>query len=691
MTGLWAITAGIALTLAGIAAPAAAQTTDPAPEVTIAAAGDIACSPLERPFNAGLGTPAGCRQKAVADVVRSMNPAAFLAVGDIQQHDGTYDEFMASYEPAFGDLKPITYPVPGNHEYNTPGGAGYYQYFGASAQPATASTYSFNVGSWHVIAINSTQCTPARPCGPGSAMSKWIAADVAANPTKCLAAFWHHPVYSAGQHGNNAPMVPVWNQLHSYGADLVLNGHDHSYQRSKPLGQASLTSTGTVADPVVSDDGMRQFIVATGGQNNFTVPSATSSQAAIDAMAVTAASPNPAVFGALRLRLGDGRYDFDFVPAEGVSFTDSGQAACRTKTPPIDVPAKPTVSVMRTGDGAVNINWTAQRWADRLPVTYTARLVGRAKQCVSTQTSCAISGLTNGQTYSVVVTASNDIADVLSEPVSFIPATRPSRPGIPTAAVTGDRIAVSWPASAYNGGLPVTYTATASPGGRKCTSATTSCTLTVATAGTYTVSVVASNEAGTSLAVTSTPVTVTAPDAATITSVARAGDGKITVSLSPGANAAQWLGVDYLVTSSPSTRTCTTTGTSCTVTGLTNGTSYTFTAVMRTATMRSAASAPSTGLIAARVPARTAAPTVVAAGPGAVTLTWPATTYNGGLPVTGYEALVGNGPQVVCRTTALTCTATGLQSGSTYWFTVVAINDAGRSANSPGSAVIRVQ
>ena len=676
----------MALAMTGmVTTPARAQN----PPVTIAAVGDIACDPDEPAFNGGLGTPAGCQQKAVGDTIRAMNPQAFLALGDLQYIDGSYDKFMSSYDPALGDLKPITFPIPGNHEYNTPKGAGYYQYFGEAAHPQTKGNYSFNLGAWHIIGINSTTCTPTNPCGPGSTMAKWIAADVAANPSQCLMAMWHHPLWSAGLHGAYTPMLPVWNQLNSYGADVVLNGHDHLYQRSKPLGSGSLNPDGSLGDPVVTQDGIVEFIVGTGGENNFeALPG--NNPAVTAAMDVIATNPNPGLFGPLKMVLGDTGYDYEFVPSAGSTpFQESGSRGCRTKTPPTDIPSVPSVSVTRSGDGTVTVAWQAQRFNDRLPVTYTAQIVGRARNCVSTATSCVISGLTNGQTYSVAVRASNDVAEVSSTPVEFVPAMPPSRTGIPTATTNGEQVTVSWPATSYNGGLPVTYAVTSSPGTASCTTAATSCTMRV-DPGVYRFNVVAVNEVGTSAVRISDPVSVGLPGPPTISGLTRAGDGKISVSLTPPADPGTRPIVDYLVTSSPGAKTCATATGTCTVTGLTNGTSYTFTAVARTSTLTSAPSTPSAALIAARVPVRTAAPTVAAAGSGAVALTWAPTTYDGGLPVTGYEVLIGNGPTVVCRTTALSCTATGLTAGTSYWFTVVAINEAGRSANSPGSLVIKV-
>lgn len=171
---------------------------------TVVAVGDVACDPDAPAFNSGLGTTAGCRQAAVAQAVTNARPESFFALGDLQYYDGTYDKFMKSYDPAFGGLTPITRPVPGNHEYKTPGASGYYKYFGAAAHPESKGTYSFNVGPWHVLAINSMACTKTHRCGPGSPMAKWIAADVSANPSSCVMAMWHHPLWSAGAHGNYA-------------------------------------------------------------------------------------------------------------------------------------------------------------------------------------------------------------------------------------------------------------------------------------------------------------------------------------------------------------------------------------------------------------------------------------------------------------------------------------------------------
>ena len=330
------IVAAAALLAAGLAA-AVHFSTDRKP-FRVMAVGDIACDPAEPAFADGEGTSAGCRQKAVGQAIMSQDPDAFLALGDLQYYDGTYEKFMQSYHPALGALLPITRPIPGNHEYKTPGGEGFYRYFGAAAHRESGGTYSFDAGDWHVLAINSMHCTPSRPCGPGSPMADWIAADVAASPSSCLMAMWHHPVWSAGAHGDYTPMAAVWNQLDSYGADVVLTGHDHLYQRFKPVGQGSVGPDGSMVDPLAVESGITGFVLGTGGENNYKA-SGLDKPTMAAALAGVGTNPDPAVFGALRMDLRADGMDYAFVPAAGTTFTDSGSLTCRPKTPPTSPPS----------------------------------------------------------------------------------------------------------------------------------------------------------------------------------------------------------------------------------------------------------------------------------------------------------------------------------------------------------------
>ena len=278
-----------------------------APPVTVVAAGDIACAPTSAYFNAGLGTADLCRQASTADLIGQLGADAVLVPGDVQYENGSYANFMASYDLSWGRYKSVTYPVPGNHEYGVPGAAGYFQYFGARAGDPQKGYYSFNLGGWHVVALNSN-CAAVGGCGAGSPQERWLRDDLAAHPNRCTLAYWHHPLFSSGKHGGNPATAALWSALTDAGAELALVGHDHHYERFAPQ-----TAAG-VADP----RGLRQFLVGTGGKSHY---------------AVTGAKPNSEVrdgntHGVLELKLAATGYSWRFVPAAGGTFTDAGSAAC---------------------------------------------------------------------------------------------------------------------------------------------------------------------------------------------------------------------------------------------------------------------------------------------------------------------------------------------------------------------------
>jgi hypothetical protein len=287
----------------------------PPKDPVIAAAGDIACEPTSASFNGGLGTANACRQKYTADVISSLGPiAGVLPLGDDQYEQGALSQYLGSYDLSWGRFSGLTYPAIGNHEYGTPGAAGYFDYFngagvlnGAAGERGKAY-YSYDIGTWHLIALNSN-CTQAGGCRAGSPQEIWLKADLAAHPAACTVAYWHHPRFSSGQHGDTALTEPLWQDLYDANADLVLVGHDHLYERFGPQ-----TSTG-VADPV---RGLREFIVGTGGRSHY---------------GFAAPKPNSEVrnsdtFGVLKLTLHPSSYDWRFVPEAGGTFTDSGSTAC---------------------------------------------------------------------------------------------------------------------------------------------------------------------------------------------------------------------------------------------------------------------------------------------------------------------------------------------------------------------------
>jgi hypothetical protein len=274
----------------------------------IAAAGDIACDPADSNFRGGAGSPSGCHERAVSDLLLRDAPAAVLTLGDNQYESAATSAFAASFGPSWGRLKAITHPAIGNHEYGTSQAAGYFSYFGPAAGPPGRGYYSYDVGAWHLISLNSN-CAPAGGCNAGSPQEAWLKADLAAHPKACTLAYWHHPRFSSGEHGDQTQTQALLNDLYAARADVVLNGHDHDYERFAPQ-----TPTGA-ADPA---GGIREFVVGTGGKNHY---------------AIHGTQPNSEVhdnttFGVLELRLHPASYDWRFMPEAGRTFTDAGSQSC---------------------------------------------------------------------------------------------------------------------------------------------------------------------------------------------------------------------------------------------------------------------------------------------------------------------------------------------------------------------------
>ena len=268
---------------------------------TLVAAGDIACPPgLTR-------TATRCRQADTADVIERLNPDVVAPLGDLQYDRGELSNFRRSYGPTWGRFRARTRPAVGNHEFFTPGAAGYFAYFGARAGPRGRGWYSYELGEWHVVVLNS-YCSRVG-CRAGSAQERWLRADLARHPARCTLAYWHHPRFSSGLHGNDTTVIPLWRALERAGADVVLSGHDHSYERFGPQ----------TAGGRASARGLVQFVVGTGGVNNYPI---------------VRRRPNSRVrrsfvFGVLELTLGDGAYGWRYVGVPGFAFSDRGAARCR--------------------------------------------------------------------------------------------------------------------------------------------------------------------------------------------------------------------------------------------------------------------------------------------------------------------------------------------------------------------------
>ncbi len=189
-------------------------------------------------------------------------------LGDTAYENGTPDEFARCYEPTWGRHKARTRPAVGNHEYGTPGAAGYFAYFGAAAGEAGKGWYSYDLGAWHVVALNSN-CSLVG-CQAGSEQEQWLRADLAANGARCTVAYMHHPRFSSGNvHGGSSAVDPLWRALEADGAELVLAGHDHDYERFAPQ---------TASGALDVERGVRQFVVGTGGRPLYVVRPARAEQ-----------------------------------------------------------------------------------------------------------------------------------------------------------------------------------------------------------------------------------------------------------------------------------------------------------------------------------------------------------------------------------------------------------------------------
>ena len=286
--------------VAPAAAPATTTITPPPPPdpdaPVLVAAGDIACRP-DLP-----ATPSQCQQEATAQLVESLDPEVVAPLGDLQYERGEAANFAASYVPSWGRFRDRTRPAPGNHEYAGGKAAGYYGTFGVAGEGVDGrGWYSYDLGAWHVVVLNSV-CSAVGGCGPGSDQLTWLHGDLATNAKPCTLAYWHHPRWSSGLHGSDDGYQPFWDELAAAGADVVLGGHDHHYERFAPV------------------QGIRQFVVGTGGRNRYPVLGREAGSEVVDT----------ATFGVLALTLRDDGYDWRFVaiPGSTPGFSDQGSAGC---------------------------------------------------------------------------------------------------------------------------------------------------------------------------------------------------------------------------------------------------------------------------------------------------------------------------------------------------------------------------
>jgi acid phosphatase type 7 len=267
-------------------------------------------SPADDPVLVGAGDIADCSGKgdeATAKLLRDVSGTVFTT-GDNAYPDGSSKDYEECYDPSWGRYKARTRPTVGNHEYSTKDASGYFGYFGEAAGDPNKGYYSYNLGEWHIISLNS-ECDEVGGCWSDSPMLEWLEQDLASQTERCTLAYWHEPRFSSGYHGNVSRMKLIWYVLYAAGTDVVVNGHDHDYERfapQNPSGEAD------------SAWGIRQFVVGTGGGERLP----------LGKIKAHSQVRNDNTFGVLKLTLHPDSYEWKFVPVAGEGFTDSGTSKC---------------------------------------------------------------------------------------------------------------------------------------------------------------------------------------------------------------------------------------------------------------------------------------------------------------------------------------------------------------------------
>jgi hypothetical protein len=303
-----ALTPSTGLTHAPGVTPRPTQTLTPTPLPSITAT--VTVTPTPQPvYLTGAGDISICGQEGDNQTAALLAgiPGEIFTAGDNSNEDGAAWQYQKCFDESWGQFKDRLHPAAGNHDYYTPGAQPYYAYFGAAAGNPGEGWYSYDTGGWHIVVLNSN-CNDVA-CGKDSAQIAWLRADLAASGAQCTLAVWHHPRWSSGLAGSDGRMSPAYRVLYEYGAEVVVSGHAHDYERLAPL------------DPEGKRDpqrGIRQFVVGTGGVNYLPFPGLLPESEAHDA----------GTFGVLRFTLYPDRYAWDFIPVEGQTFTDGGYGIC---------------------------------------------------------------------------------------------------------------------------------------------------------------------------------------------------------------------------------------------------------------------------------------------------------------------------------------------------------------------------
>jgi hypothetical protein len=261
------------------------------------------------PVLVGAGDIASCDSRGDEITARLLDgiPGTVFTTGDNAYEYGTDREFRECYHPSWGRHRGRTRPSVGNHDYGTPGAAGYFRYFGAAAGEPGRGYYSYSLGVWHVVVLNSN-CRIVG-CDADSEQVRWLRADLAAHPTRCTVAYYHHPRFGSGPHGGAAAMAAIWQVLYDAGVDLALAGHNHLYERFAPQDPAGQLDAAR---------GIREITVGTGGRSHYQVRQ----------LAANSEVRHTGMFGVLEVTLEPARYTWEFIPQPGKTFRDAGATAC---------------------------------------------------------------------------------------------------------------------------------------------------------------------------------------------------------------------------------------------------------------------------------------------------------------------------------------------------------------------------
>jgi hypothetical protein len=289
-----------ALLLAALSPAATIAPFDPPP---------IADAATSDPVLVGAGDIASCGgsgDSATAAIIRNISGTVFTA-GDNAYPSGSSAQFAGCYDPSWGAFRLRTRPAAGNHDYETAAASAYFAYFGTLAGNPRYGFYAYNRGTWRIYVLNSN-CWAVGGCAAGSPQERWLRNDLARYPRQCVLAYWHHPLFSSGPHGNNASVRPLWNDLYAAGAELVVNGHDHDYERFAPQSPSG----------VATSPGVREIVVGTGGDSHYSFAT----------IRANSQVRNATTYGVLKLTLHAASYSWQFIPVAGSSFRDSGTTSC---------------------------------------------------------------------------------------------------------------------------------------------------------------------------------------------------------------------------------------------------------------------------------------------------------------------------------------------------------------------------